>query len=77
MARTSPDYFSQFEDRKAAQAIEDEEVERAMVGVFEPNLFQGRFCYPQEKYVARPAVTASDGSVIEAEGSRLARCTRR
>jgi len=49
MARTSPDYFSQFEDRKAAQAIEDEEVERAMVGVFEPNLFSRAILFIRRK----------------------------
>src|SRR5215831_5731203 len=51
-----PDYFNQFEETKAiaGQEIEDEAVERAMVGVFEPNVFQGHFVYPQEEYVVKP-----------------------
>jgi hypothetical protein len=52
-----------FPDRR----IEDEAVERAMVGIFEPNVYQGRFCYPQEEYVVKPAVIGKRGAVLEPE----------
>jgi hypothetical protein len=51
----------------AGDALEDEAVERAIKGVFEPNVFQGRFVYPQEEYVVKPAVTDKRGHVIEPE----------
>lgn len=64
--KTDPDYNRAFREAipEAAQAIEDEIAERAMRGVYEPNVFQGRFIYPQEQYVAveaygkEPAVMA-------------------
>src|SRR5215831_1777116 len=64
-----PDYFNQFEETKAiaGQEIEDEAVERAMVGVFEPNVFQGHFVYPQEEYVVKPAVLGPRGAILEPE----------
>ena len=40
---------------EAADALEDEAIERALRGVFEPNVFQGRFVYPQEEYVVKEA----------------------
>jgi hypothetical protein len=64
-----PEYREQFETSKemAAQSIEDEAVERAMRGVFEPYVFQGHFCYPQEEYVIRPAVIGKRGKVLKPE----------
>jgi hypothetical protein len=64
-----PAYFAAFQQAKtrAAQALEDEAVERAMVGVFEPNIFQGRFIYPQEEYVETPAVIGPRGGIREPE----------
>lgn len=40
---------------EAAQSLEDEASYRAMVGVFEPNVYQGRWLYPQEEYEIEPA----------------------
>ena len=40
---------------EAAQSLEDEASYRAMVGVFEPNVYQGRWLYPQEQYEIEPA----------------------
>lgn len=48
-------------ERSAAQAgsvLEDEAIERATVGVYEPNIYQGEFVYPQELYEVEPAVPA-------------------
>jgi hypothetical protein len=44
----SPAYAAKFEDAKeeAAQTLEDEAVERATRGVFEPTVYQGEFTYP-------------------------------
>ena len=55
--REDADYHVKFREAaiEAAGALEDEAVERAMVGVFEPNVFQGRFVYPQEEYVVKKA----------------------
>jgi hypothetical protein len=62
-------YSARFQEAKteAAQALEDEAIERATVGVFEPNVFQGRFCYPQEEYVVTPAVIGPRGAIREPE----------
>jgi hypothetical protein len=67
--QTDPDYRRKFEKAKilAVGALEDEAVERATVGVFEPNVYQGRFCYPQEEYVVKPAVLGKRGAVLEPE----------
>jgi hypothetical protein len=64
--QTSPGYRAKFEETKiyAAQAIEDEAVERAMVGVFEPNVFQGRFVYPQHEVEIEPAVRDRAGRIV-------------
>ena len=40
---------------EAAQSLEDEASYRAMVGVFEPNVYQGRWLYPQEEYEIAPS----------------------
>ena len=40
---------------EAAQSLEDEASYRAMVGIFEPNVYQGRWLYPQEEYEIEPA----------------------
>ncbi len=52
--RTDAAYHVRFREaqQEAAGAIEDEAIRRAMEGVYEPNVFQGRFVYPQEEYVA-------------------------
>jgi hypothetical protein len=51
-----PEYRARFEQAyiEARQSLEDSAVDRAMIGVFEPNVFQGRFVYP-EKEVVIPA----------------------
>jgi hypothetical protein len=55
--REDADYHVKFRAAviEAVGALEDEAVERATIGVFEPNVFQGRFVYPQEEYVVREA----------------------
>jgi hypothetical protein len=64
--QASPDYCRKFEETKmlAAQALEDEAVERAIVGVFEPNVYQGRFCYPREQIEVEPAVRDRAGRIV-------------
>jgi hypothetical protein len=37
--------------REVAQGLEDEAIERATKGVFEPNQYQGEFVYPKKKRV--------------------------
>jgi hypothetical protein len=66
--RTDPTYAPRFQEAKAqaAQAVDDEIVERAMRGVYEPNIFQGKFVYPQEEVIT-PAVIGPRGGVIEPE----------
>lgn len=46
--KKSPRYAKAFAEAKlrAAQSLEDEAVERATVGVFEPTVYQGEFTYP-------------------------------
>lgn len=67
--RDDPAYPSRFAEAqlRAGDAAEDEAVERAMEGVYEPNVFQGRFLYPQEEYVIRPETRDTKGRVIEHE----------
>jgi hypothetical protein len=67
--KTDPAYFERFQEAKthAAQSLEDEAVERATRGVYEPNVFQGRFIYPQEEYVETPAVIGPRGGIREPE----------
>lgn len=63
-----PEYSRRFQQVKiqTAQSIEDEIARRAMRGVYEPNVFQGKFVYPQEEVVT-PAVLGPRGGVIEPE----------
>jgi hypothetical protein len=60
------DYGLRFKQAKveATQSLEDEATHRAMVGVFEPNVFQGRWTYPQEEYEIEPAVLGRGGKVL-------------
>jgi hypothetical protein len=45
-------------DIEATQTLYDSAVQRALVGVYEPNVYQGQFIYPREEYVLTPAVPA-------------------
>jgi hypothetical protein len=45
---------------QAVQSLLDSAVNRAMVGLFEPNTYQGQWVYPQEQYVFQPAVEAAE-----------------
>jgi hypothetical protein len=67
--KADADYHVRFRETqlRAAQALEDEAIERASIGVFEPNVFQGRYVYPQEEYVVKEAVLGPRGRVIEPE----------
>ena len=67
--RNDSEYALRFAEarRQAGDQLEGEAVERAIKGVFEPNVFQGRFVYPQEEYVVKPAVADKRGRVIEPE----------
>ena len=67
--RNDPDYGLRFIEarQQAADELEGSAAERAMVGVFEPNVFQGKFVYPQEEYVVKEAVLGPRGRVIESE----------
>jgi hypothetical protein len=58
--RLDPKYVAAFAqaDVEATQTLLDRAVNRVMVGRFRPNVFQGRFCYPQEEYVVQVAVPA-------------------
>jgi hypothetical protein len=60
--KADPAYPARFAEAKARgeDALEDEATLRAMRGVFEPNVYQGRFRYPQEQYEVSPAVPAGD-----------------
>lgn len=64
-----PAYSAAFQQAKveAAQTIEDDAVEWARIGLFEPNVYQGKFVYPQEEYVVKPAVTGPRGAIREPE----------
>ncbi len=57
MAEKDSDYPARFKQAhgEAGQSLEDEATYRAMVGVFEPNVYQGRWIYPQEEYEIEPA----------------------
>jgi hypothetical protein len=63
LAEPDGKYRAAYEAAKeqAAQSLEDEAVSRATKGVFEPNVFQGRFIYPQEQYESEPAKPATRG----------------
>ncbi len=58
--RKFPDYAKAFDASltEARANLVDVAVERAFVGDFVPNVYQGRFCYPQEEYVIREASPA-------------------
>jgi hypothetical protein len=61
--KSDPKYAATFAEAKAEaiQSLHDRAVNRVMVGDFVPNVYQGRFCYPQEEYVlipGKPAVEA-------------------
>jgi hypothetical protein len=53
-------YKAAFEAAKveADQSLHDSAVHRAMVGIYEPLVYQGRFSYPMEEYIFKPAVEA-------------------
>lgn len=55
-----PEYREAFNqaDMEATGALEDECIERAMRGVYEPLVYQGAFQYPQEQYEIEPAQPA-------------------
>ena len=55
-----PQYAKDFDQavREAARSLLVTAVERSVVGDFVPNVYQGRFCYPQEEYVIREATPA-------------------
>jgi hypothetical protein len=55
-------YAAQFADAmiQARQVLIDSATQRALVGDFEPNIFQGRFLFPQEEYEITPAIPAGD-----------------
>ncbi|MDP9024311.1 MAG: hypothetical protein M3N13_02900 [Candidatus Eremiobacteraeota bacterium] len=55
-------YAAAYEAAKveATQTLHDAAVARALTGVFVPNVYQGRFCYPQENYEISPAIPAGD-----------------
>jgi hypothetical protein len=63
-----PEYARRFQEMKAqaSQALEDEAVERATRGVYEPNVFQGKFIYPQYEHIT-PAVLGPRGGIVEPE----------
>jgi hypothetical protein len=64
-----PAYFAKFQEARAisTQTLEDKAVDLALRGLFEPNIFQGRFIYPQEEYVEREAVVGPRGGIVEPE----------
>ena len=60
LAEPNGKYKAAFEAAKiqAVQSLLDSAVHRAMVGIYEPLVYQGNFSYPQEEYVFAPAVAA-------------------
>jgi hypothetical protein len=58
--KSDPTYPARFAEAKARgeDSLEDEATSRATRGVYEPNVYQGRFQYPQEQYEVTPAVPA-------------------
>jgi hypothetical protein len=66
--KTDADYHARFRGEareQANQALEDEATERAITGVYEPNVFQGRFVYPQHEVEITPAVKDRAGRIVE------------
>lgn len=64
-----PEYFAAFQRVKvqAAQSIEDDAVEWARIGLYEPYVYQGKVSFPREEYIVKPAVLGPRGGVREAE----------
>jgi hypothetical protein len=60
--KLDPLYPARFSDAKAMgdDALEDEARLRATKGVYEPNVFQGKFIFPREQYIVTPAIPAGD-----------------
>lgn len=50
--KDSKGYAAAFAEARvqAGQALEDEAIDRATRGVFEPNIWKGDFCYPPSEY---------------------------
>lgn len=65
--RSDPKYPARFREavQQATDRAEDEMRRRALIGVYEPNVFQGRFVYPQEEVEIEPAVLDRKGRVIQ------------
>src|SRR5215469_8401479 len=65
--RSDPEYAARFAEAQemANDTIEGEAYYRAVHGVFEPNVFQGRFVYPQEEVEIEPAVLDRRGRVLQ------------
>jgi hypothetical protein len=65
--KTDPEFVARYKDAiaLATESAEDEMRRRALIGVFEPNVFQGRFVYPQEEVEIEPAVLDRRGRVIQ------------
>jgi hypothetical protein len=63
----SSDYAAEFRrlQQIAVDELEDEVRLHAIRGVFEPNVFQGRFVYQQEEVEIEPAVFDRKGRVIQ------------
>lgn len=65
--KSDPKYPARYKEalERATDAAEDEMRRRALRGVWEPNIFQGRFTYEQEEVEIEPAVTDKKGRVIQ------------
>jgi hypothetical protein len=63
-------YAAQFADAmvQARQVLIDSAVQAALIGDFEPNVYQGRFLYPQEQFEIEPAKEAGDWKDLDADG---------
>jgi hypothetical protein len=57
---------------RAAQALEDEAVQRARIGVYEPLVYQGNFSYEYEQYEVEPAKPAGDWKDLDTNGKPAA-----
>lgn len=66
-------YKAAFEAAKvqAVQSLLDSAVHRAMVGVYEPLVYQGDFTWPMEEYIITPAVAAVEGRDWKDEGGSV------
>lgn len=65
--KSDPKYPARYKEalERATDAAEDEMRRRAVIGVYEPNIFQGRFVYPQIEVEIEPAVLDRKGRVIQ------------